>query len=82
LLSLILAGQRQIYNYFAAFSNVFSAILNEFLNYFHICFNYVTSVQKQKSPLRSFLFAVGGEVSAEHPSGMGLIQLSAEAETG
>lgn len=64
------------------FSKDFSAILNEFLNYFHICFNSVTSVHKQKSPLRGFLFATGREVSAEHPSGMWLIQLSAEAETG
>lgn len=65
------------------FSKDFSAILNEFLNYFHICFNSVTSVHKQKkAPCGAFLFAAGREVSVEHPSGMWLIQLSAEAETG
>ncbi len=53
---------------------------------FSITFTYVLTLSllcaNKKSPLRSFLFAVGGEVSAEHPSDLGLIQLSAEVETG
>lgn len=38
------------------FSKDFSAILNEFLNYFHICFNSVTYVHKQKKPLAGLFY--------------------------
>lgn len=36
------------------FSNHFSSILNDFLIYYHICFNYVSFVQIKKSPFRGF----------------------------
>lgn len=38
------------------FSKDFSAILNEFLNYFHICFSSVTYVHKQKKPLAGLFY--------------------------
>lgn len=74
MLVLILAVKLPTFNLFLMFSNYFSAILNEFLIYCHICFNYVSFVQIKKKPLAGLLshrhirYSVLEEIAMEIPA--------------